>query len=209
MLSCFATNENNSDSIKTTIELSPLQLFTATFQLDIERAIKNNFSLNISFSGTYGSKGGYGDKYLAVQEDNVSFVDNGYYYSPQMITGWGAAVQGRNYLNKNANAPLGIYAAPYLSFREVWLTSENYYYLNDAGIQKDITKELYIMGGGVVVGDRIALISKMFSLDFFVGAGLRLSKYADEDNFTRYKKWTSLDYSGVLPNAGIRIGILK
>jgi len=38
---------------------------------------------------------------------------------------------------------------------------------------------------------------------------LRLSKYFRESHFTKYKKWNNIDYSGVLPTAGISIGILK
>ena len=49
----------------------------------------------------------------------------------------------------------------------------------------------------------------VLSVDIHIGGVLRLSKYYRESHFTKYKKWNNIDYSGVLPTAGISIGILK
>ncbi len=64
------------------------------------------------------------------------------------------------------------------------------------------------MQGGVIIGSKFTL-AKVLCIDAYIGGGMRLSKYYNEKTFTKYKKWYNIDYSGILPTAGINIGILK
>ncbi len=75
-------------------------------------------------------------------------------------------------------------------------------------VDKQIVQHLNIFAGGVIVGMKIPLF-KVLSVDIFAGGNIRLSKYKDEEGFTRYKDWFNIDFSGVSPVAGIAIGILK
>ena len=78
----------SGDSLKYSIELSPVRLFEGNFQLAYDIAIKDKFSINIIGLGTYASRGGYGDIYLNSQKEALSFNFGGNYYSPRMITGF-------------------------------------------------------------------------------------------------------------------------
>jgi len=43
----------------------------------------------------------------------------------------------------------------------------------------------------------------------YVGGALRLSKYDGDSKFTKYKQLRNIDFSGVMPNFGVKIGIVK
>lgn len=199
----------SGDSLKHSIELSPVRLLEGSFQLTYDIAIKDKFSINITGLGTYASRGGYGNIYLNSQKEALSFDYYGNYYSPRMITDFGLAVQLRHYLLPNVDAPVGLYVAPYISYRKVWLTSEANVWDGEKYIIKDKIRNLDIFSAGVLVGGRLAVIKKIFSIDIYAGAGLKLSKYTDESKFTRFKKIRDLDFSGVTPTIGLSIGILK
>lgn len=199
----------SGDSLKYSIELSPVRLLQGNFQLAYDIAIKDKFSINIIGLGTYASRGGYGGGYLKFQEDALSFDFKGSYYSPTMITGFGLAVQFRHYLLPNADAPVGLYVAPYISYRKVWITSETSFWDGEKYVTKDKIRNLDIFSAGVLIGGRLAVIKNIFSIDIYAGAGLKLSKYTDESKFTRFKKIRDLDFSGVTPTIGLSIGILK
>ena len=199
----------SGDSLKYSIELSPIRLLNGNFQLTYDIAIKEKFSISITGLGTYASRGGYGDNYLKNQEGALSFIDQGLFYSPKMITGFGIMVQPRHYLLPNVDAPVGLYVAPYFSYRKVWITSEAYVWEGDQYITKDKIRNLDIFSAGVLIGGRLGVIKNLFSIDIYGGAGLKLSKYTDDSNFTRYKRIWDLDYSGVTPTIGLSIGILK
>ncbi|MBI2968002.1 MAG: hypothetical protein HYY40_09335 [Bacteroidetes bacterium] len=212
LFSSFAAAQDGAPvpQFKQAIEVNPLRLFDGSFQLSYDRKISDNWSLLFSGIGTYASEGGYGGNYLKSQEDNLAFYDNsGNWYSPSLITGFGATIQARNYLYTWSQLPAGLYAAPYLMYRKVWITNTTSYWNEGTLMQDDKIKNLDVFSGGVLLGGRIGVFKNIYSIDFNFGAGLRLAKYTDEKNFTRFKRWTSLDYSGVLPTAGISIGILK
>jgi len=171
--------------------------------------IKDNFSINIAGLGTYASKSGFGKGYMEFQNDALSFTSKGNLYSPQQITGWGVMIQPRHYLLPNANAPIGLYAGPYLMYRKVWITSETTVCDSVGCTPKDTVRNLNIFAGGVLIGGRLGVVKNIFSIDFYVGAGIKLSKYKDESKFTRFRKVKDLDFSGVTPTIGLSIGILK
>ena len=206
------TNAQETDltpSFKQAIEISPLRLFDGTFQMSYDRKVSDKWSINMSGQGTYASENGYGKMYLESQKNVLSYTIGDMYFSPRMITGFGAGIEGRNYLRSRSGLPLGLYAAPYLSYRKVWMTSTSYSWENDKPVEKDHTRNLDIFSGGVLLGGRLGVIKKIYSVDFSAGAGIRFSKYSDENHFTRFRTMKALDYSGVLPTASLKIGILK
>jgi len=191
------------------------RIFEGTLQLSYEKAIKKDLSLDVSLLGTYVTKQGIGGGYLQNQE--LAYTDgatNSYiYYSGSMIRSIGGIVRLKNYLltrvNSNSKAPIGLYAAPQLMYRRVWITGNQYGYdFYPDMVQKEITRNLDIIQGGVILGSKF-VIAKVLCMDVYMGGVMRLSKYYNEPTLTKYKKWYNIDYSGILPTAGINIGILK
>lgn len=203
---------------KTVIKLSPNRIFEGTLQLSYERAIKENFSIDFTALATYVTKNSFGGGYFKAQ-DLYAYAGetNSYYqYEGEMMTGYGGIIQTRNYLlpriNPKYKAPYGLYASPYLMYRKIiisgiyytdiyrdsiWVTNEN-----------EVIQNLDIGSAGVILGYCFPVLD-VLSIDVYVGGVLRLSKYYSESHFTKYKKWNNIDYSGVLPTAGVSIGILK
>ena len=206
---------------KSAIKLNPSRLFEGTFLLTYERAFGDRFSVNLSGMGTYLTRAGFGQRYLksqsfsAYSESSNSYRD----ISGEMLTGWGVLLQLRNYLARNSNikAPTGLYAAFQFMYRKIWVDGEYYDYYSEfsesllpypAQIKKPVVQILDVFSVGTVIGSKI-VVSKVLCIDVHVGGVLRLSKYSAESKFTRFKKWTNIDYSGVLPTVGLNIGILK
>jgi len=203
---------------KTLIKISPTRIFEGTLQLSFERAIKDNFSVDFTAFATYVTKNSLGGEYFSKQEFN-SFSDiYGSYqpYTGEMMIGYGAVIQTRNYLlhriNPDNKAPFGLYASPYLMYRKITIFGMNYtnVYQDSAWVTKEneIKQNLDIGSAGVILGYSFPVFD-VLSIDIHIGGVLRLSKYFRESHFTKYKKWNNIDYSGVLPTAGISIGILK
>lgn len=206
----------NSKPFTKAIAFNVARIFEGTLQLNYEKAIKNNLSLDVSLLGTYVTQQGIGRSYLKDQQ--FGFADaatNSYInYSGKMISGLGGIVRLKNYLltrvNSNSKAPIGLYAAPQFMYRRIWITGNEYEYggIQPFGVQKEITRNLDVIQGGVILGSKF-VIAKVLCLDVYMGGVMRLSKYYNESTFTKYKKWNNIDYSGILPAVGINIGILK
>jgi hypothetical protein len=113
-------------------------------------------------------------------------------------------------LDYKQNAPAGLYAAPQLIYRRMWITGNYMEYDEEEEdwVEKEITRHLNVFAGGVILGAKLPFM-KVLTVDVFIGGNIRLSKYNDEKGFTRYKDWYNIDFSGVYPTAGIGIGILK
>ena len=196
--------------------LNPVSLFEGTFHLSYERLFNDKFSGSISALATYATEEGIAQYFFANQ--SFAYLDkasNSYeIYQGESIAGTGIILQGKNYLLSNfkakKKAPLGLYAAPQLMYRRVWITGEamEYNVDEDEWVEKVIKQQLNICSAGVVIGTKIPVL-KVLVVDIFVGGNIRLSKYDDESGLTKYKKWYNIDYSGVFPTAGIGIGILK
>jgi hypothetical protein len=204
---------------KSAIMLDPTKLLEGTFYLSYERILNERFSLNLAGMATYSTKQGVSNFYFS----NQSFayfdaVSNSYHsYEGEVMSGGGLNVQFRNYLlashPNRQKAPLGLYAAPQLMYRKMKITG---YYQEMEEVEpgefelvdKQITQHLNIYAGGVILGLKIPLF-KALTIDLFAGGNIRLSKYNDEDGFTKYKDWFNIDFSGVSPIAGIAVGILK
>ncbi|MDX2415463.1 MAG: hypothetical protein QNK33_09765 [Bacteroidales bacterium] len=204
---------------KSAIMLDPVRLFEGSFYLSYERIISDKFSINIGAMATYSTSQGISNYYFSNQ--SFAYFDartNTYNsFEGEVMSGGGLNVQFRNYLLSNSpgklSAPLGLYAAPQIMYRNMAITG-NYYELEEIEpgvsemVEKSITQHLNIFAGGVIIGYKLPLL-KVLAVDIFVGGNIRMSKYSGEDGFTKYKDWFNIDFSGVSPVAGIAIGILK
>lgn len=207
-----------TDHHKSAIKLSINRIFEGSLLLSYEYAIKDNLSIDAGLLATYVTKNSIGDSYFGRQ--TFQFLDAATgkydYYTGQMITGLGGILQVRNYLlphlGKNYSAPLGLYASPFLMYRNVKISGMSYETISEDNIwitqEKEITQKLHIGSAGVILGYSFSVFESL-AFDIFVGSVLRLSKYEDEKKLTKYKSWNNIDYSGILPTAGISISILK
>jgi hypothetical protein len=201
---------------KSSIMLNPVSLFEGTFHLSYERLLTDKFSVSISALATYATEQGMSQYFFKNQRFEYfnALSDSYEIYKGESIAGTGIVLQGKNYLMANYKtknkAPLGLYAAPQLMYRRIWITGETMEYNvdEDKWVEKEIKQQLNICSAGVIIGTKIPVM-KVLIVDIFVGGNIRLSKYDEESGLTKYKKWYNIDYSGVFPTAGIGIGILK
>ena len=204
---------------KSSITLDPVRLLEGTFNLSYERVLNSRFSINISGMATYSTTQGLSNYYFSNQKFAYLDVSTNQYHSYQgeVMSGGGINIQFRNYLlashPNRQKAPLGLYAAPQVMYRKLSIVG-NYREMEETNpgvfemVDKKITQHLNVFAGGVILGMKVSLF-KVLTVDLFAGGNIRLSKYKNEDGFTKYKDWINFDFSGVSPVAGIAIGILK
>jgi len=204
---------------KSAIMLDPTKLLEGTFYISYERILNDRFSVNVAGMATYSTKQGISNFYFSNQ--SFAYFDalsNSYHsYRGEVMSGGGLNVQFRNYLRAShpnrQKAPLGLYVAPQLMYRKMTITGfyQDMEEINPGEfelVDKQITQHLNIYAGGVILGLKVSLF-KVLAIDVFAGGNIKLSKYNNEDGFTKYKDWFNMDFSGVSPIAGIAIGILK
>jgi len=201
------------------IMLDPVRLLEGTFYLSYERKFSPSISGNLGLMATYSTDQGLSNMYFKNQSFALFDAANGVYqtYQGEVMSGWGVNLQFRNYLLANhpgrRKAPYGLYAAPQLMYRKMTITG-NYQVMEEVEpgewelVDKEVVQHLGINAGGVILGIKVPFF-KVLALDIFAGGNIRLSKYRDEDGFTKYKDWSNIDFSGVSPVAGISVGILK
>jgi hypothetical protein len=204
---------------KSAIMLDPVRLLEGTFQLSYERALTSRFSINVAGIATYSTTKGISNRYFSNQSYEFFDKANNVYhsYEGEVMSGGGLNIQFRNYLLANypdrQKAPVGLYAAPQVMFKKMSVTG---YYSEmeetDPGVfemvDKNIIQHLNIFAGGVILGLKVPLF-KVLAVDLYAGGNIKLSKYKNEEGFTKFKDWNNFDFSGVSPVAGITIGILK
>lgn len=185
-----------NDTIRLVIKNEVTRFFSASFWSGIEIPVSNRKSIYISGIATYGSPSG---RY-------------------EQITGWGAEFQYRNYLGKGTFiTERPIYFAYQFMGRRIFEYEENSiptYFTDQYGYQR-ITGETFsetkkgytVFYGGMLIGMQL-FVHEIFTVDINFGGGLRLTRMNGASSFTRYKSITALDYSGVLPRAGLIIGII-
>ncbi len=211
----------SSDSLfvkrrKYTVALNPVRVFEGSLEISIERVINSKNSFEISGMATYATDEGISNFYLSNQQmeyynDAISAYDP---YESKNISGFGTTLQWKNYLlstiNRRYTVLKGLYAAPYTMYRRIWITGMDRQFNEEEDIWEDIeiVQKLHVLAGGVIIGWQFP-IAKVLTVDVFVGGVIRLTKNDDESELTKYKKWDNIDYSGVLPRVGIKIGILK
>lgn len=201
------------------IMLDPVRLLEGTFYLSYERKFRPALSGNLGLMATYSTKQGISNMYFSNQ--SFAFLDastNSYKsYQGEVMSGWGANFQVRNYLLAKhpgrRSAPYGLYAAPQYMFRKLTITG-NYKEMQEVEpgkwelVETEVVQKLSINAGGVLLGIKVPFF-KVLALDIFAGGNIKLSKYKGEEGYTKYKDWFNIDFSGVSPVAGISIGILK
>lgn len=198
------------------ISMNPLNLSTGTIELNFEKVMNYKNTIDISASFTYATDYGISNVYLKNQHLDYYNMEMDSYmpYNAKNITGFGTSVEFRNYLLASINpkqiAPKGLYAAPQLKYRRAFLfgIDRQYNAEEDEWFEEEVKRSLNIFTGGVIIGLRLSFI-KVLCIDGYIGGIIRLAKYDDEDSFTKYKNIKNIDYSGVMPTAGLKIGILK
>jgi hypothetical protein len=199
----------SQDSLKRTIYKWDLfRAVQGTFQVSTEKTITNKSSLVVGLMGTYASTRGLAKPYLKAQDftykDAVSNVS--YNLDNIQALGFGIDVQLRKYLEKKQLGLRGFYIAPEVFYRKLFLESEIY---NKVSLNNETIKRKLNLGYlGYSIGYQ-KIYKEMLAIDGYVGGGLFLSKYEDENNFTRYRHAYQLDYSGIYFNMGILVGILN
>lgn len=204
----------NELNYSTSVKVNFLKLMESALEISYEKSISNRWSLEVSPMFTYATRNGFSGAYLKNQDFEVYNASTGRYQqlSGEMLSGFGITVLAKQYLladiNQNLRAPIGLYAAPQLMYRKIFITGKTGEYVNDEYVEKEVKQKLDVFSGGVLLGYKFTIL-KVLSLDIYAGGLMRLSQYENEDKFTKYKHWRNVDYSGVLPTIGIQIGILK
>ncbi len=201
---------------KYTIAINPIRVFEGTLEISVERVINSRNTFEISGMATYVSKSGITNYYLRNQSleyynSSLSAYDP---YESDNIAGIGSTLQWKNYLlpgiNPRYTVLKGLYAAPYMMYRRIWISGLDMQYIEEVDAWQDveIVQKLNVLAGGVIIGWQFP-VARVLSADVFIGSVIRLSHYDGESGLSKYKPWENIDYSGVLPRAGVKIGILK
>jgi hypothetical protein len=201
---------------KFVISIYPVKLFEGTLQLSLERALNRSNSIELSAMATYASKEGIANYYLSNQKlEYFSAAVNDYIsYESENISGLGGSLAWRNYLLPRSKAeyaaPRGLYVAPIVTYRRLSLSGFDQVYNEEEEIFEviEVTQKLNVFSGGFYTGWQFVLW-KAITADVYVGGVLRLSKYDGVANFTKYSQLQNIDFSGVMPKFGVKIGIVK
>lgn len=201
---------------KYVISIYPIRIFEGTMQLSLEWILNRGNSLEISAMATYAAREGVANYYLSNQKLDYynASLDSYVPYESENITGYGTALSWRNYLlprtRPNYVAPKGAYAAPSFMYRRLTLSGFDYVFNEETGVNEQVEVEQYlnIFSGGILAGWQFVLWNAL-TADIYVGGMVRLSKYDGNSGFTKYKEVSNIDFSGVMPTFGLKIGIVK
>ncbi|MDF1571476.1 MAG: hypothetical protein P1P82_07670 [Bacteroidales bacterium] len=201
---------------KYVISMLPVRLFEGTMELAVERVLNKGNALELSAMATYASKKGFARYYLANQKLEYYNADRADYlpYSSENITGFGGSVAWKNYLlartDVSYSAPGGPYVAPMGMFRRLTLSGFDHIYNEEEEIYEtvEVIQYLNVFSGGFLAGWQFVFWD-VVTADVYLGGMIRLSKYDGEEGFTKYKALQNVDFSGVLPTIGIKLGIVK
>jgi hypothetical protein len=198
------------------IALYPVRLFEGTLQLSIERVLNKGNSIELSAMATYATKEGLANYYITNQ--SLSYYNDALAeytsYESENISGFGGSLAWRNYLlprtKINYAAPRGPYVAPMVMYRRVFLSGFDQVYNEEEDITEivEVTQKLNIFSGGFLAGWQF-ILWKAITADVYTGGMIRLSKYDGDAGFTKYKQLQNIDFSGVMPSFGVKIGVVK
>lgn len=210
------TNSGAYTPGKYVISMLPVRLFEGTMELAVERIINKGNALELSAMATYASKKGFARYYLANQKLEYYNADIADYtsYNSENITGFGGSVAWRNYLLARTAvsyaAPGGPYVAPVGMYRRLTLSGFDNIYNEEEDIYEtvEVIQHLNVFSGGFLAGWQFVFWD-VVTADVYLGGMIRLSKYDGEEGFTKYKELQNVDFSGVLPTIGVKLGIVK
>ena len=212
----FVAESNLIPPYKNVISIYPVRLFEGTLQLSIERVLNKGNSIELSAMVTYATKEGMANYYLSNQDFayyNAS-MDDYISYESENISGFGGTLAWRNYLlprtKPNYAAPRGPYVAPKVMYRRLILSGFDQGFNELVGETEvvEVVQYLNVFSGGFLAGWQFVLW-KAITADVYVGGGIRLSKYDGDARFTKYKQLRNIDFSGIMPSFGVKIGIVK
>jgi hypothetical protein len=198
------------------MSMLPVKLFEGTMELSVERVLNKGNSIELSAMATYASKNGIASYYMSNQKLEYFSAASSVYipYSSESITGLGGSFAWRNYLlartNPSYTSPGGPYVAPMVMYRRLTLSGFDRVYdeVEDAFEMVEVTQHLNVFSGGFLAGWQFVLW-KVVTADVYLGGVVRLSKYDGTTGFTKYKRLQNIDFSGVMPTVGVKIGIVK
>ena len=201
---------------KYVISIYPVHLFEGNLLLSVERILNKGNSIEVSAMATYATRGGLANYYLKNQRLEYYDAALADYvpYESENISGYGASLAWRNYAfprtRPGYSAPCGLYVAPFTMYRRVVLSGFDQVYNEEEEKFEmvEVRQKLNILSGGFYAGWQFVLW-KTITADVYVGGLIRLSKYDGEAKFTRYKQLRNIDYSGVMPGVGLKLGIVK
>lgn len=206
-----SSNDEESDR-SYALRFSPLRMFTGSFQLEYEKQVADQFTLNFMGMGTYLSKKGFGSWYLnSLGRDRFSNPEQEGepVYDPKVLSGLGLIVQGRHYYYEHDQAPTGLYVGPTVMYRNMNLQIERRNERSNIQVKEEDQRSLGIFKAGIITGAQLPIVSKNFVFDAYGGAVFRVSSYGDEMGLSDYKSWTAVDHTGVTFTLGLSIGIVK
>ena len=152
--------------------MNPVRIFEGTFQLSWEKAINPRNSVDVSGLATYATDEGISRRYvlnqsLSYYNDATNTYDP---YTSKNIYGIGSIIQWKNYLLASVNpkhrAPIGLYAAPSLMYRRLWINGTELKYIDYEYVTQEVTQKLHVFAGGVIIGTQVSFIkpSRLISL---------------------------------------------
>ena len=196
------------------IQMSPFKLMEGNFEIGFEKRLRKKLVLDLALNLTYVTVNGLGGSYLTKNTLELYDANSSSYinYNGQIMNGGGIIAQAKKYLSPYKSPSQkelhGFYSGFQVMYRKNFIEGTHYIYENNEYVEQIVKQNLDIYSLGVTLGRKWHLWN-MLSLDLFAGGIIRLSKYANEKGFTKYKYWNNIDYSGVLPTAGLKIGILQ
>jgi hypothetical protein len=198
------------------ISIYPVHLFEGNLLLSVERVLNKGNSIELSAMATYATKGGLANYYLKNQrlEYYDAAIADYVPYESENISGYGGELAWRNYIftrtRQGYSAPNGLYVAPFAMYRRVFISGFDQVYNEEEQQYEmvEVRQKLNIFSGGFYAGWQFVLWDAI-TADVYVGGIIRLSKYDGEDKFTKYKQLQNIDYSGVMPGVGVKLGIVK
>lgn len=181
------------------IKLNPIELFSSTFMMEYENIYKNGTKgLAFGLGATFNDRPDYGNERTVGLKGEI--VTKTYFGGFKQKV----SKKDRNYL-------LGIYGAFFLRGGYEESEREFYSYNPNGSTMETNTRKGIWMFPGAMVG-----ISRTYwdylLVDVYIGAGVRITDVsnsnADFDYYYYYNRISPLDYSGVSPNIGFKLGLL-
>jgi hypothetical protein len=201
----FAQSDDEIDSKKNSLKISPQHFITSTFLISYERYLGNGTTFQLS--------GGI----LAAEKDNSnSYYDYNqgtYVNSKAKDKANGGMVEGilKFYFIKGQYTMSGLYAGPYGKYSNNRFHINSTAYVNNVTVLNPIDYRIESYEGGAVIGYQV-IIKNAFVMDMFVGGGIKSSTntspptYNTDNSDPTFFILESQDTNGIIPRAGFRLG---
>jgi hypothetical protein len=197
IFAAVAQDEKTDFPYKNTIKLSPLSVYSSSFNLNYERRIGKDMGIFISEGICY-----------VENDEAITLFSSSYEGTGGTMSGYLSELQFRYYFHskqKMQNNWNRFFFAPYGFYRQYQI-NDYYYYLDPYTQQNKKDYTINSFGGGCLIG--YCLEANKFSFEVFTGGGIKLS---NTDMSTaveeKYKdNVLSPAYEGIVLKLGINIG---